>query len=109
MKIHEIAYEDIFALRLARLRSQKGVSARDMSLSIGQNPNYINLIENGRALPSMTVFFYICEYLKITPSEFFDLDSSQPEALRGLVEKLKRLPPEYLQHIVAIVDGLVKR
>lgn len=99
MKIHEIAYEDIFALRLARLRSQNGVSARDMSLSIGQNPNYINLIENGRALPSMTVFFYICEYLNITPSEFFDLDSSQPEALRELVEKLKRLPPEYLQHI----------
>ena len=108
MKERDVVYEDVFALRLARLRSNKGISARDMSLSIGQNPNYINLIENGRALPSMTGFFYICEYLKITPSEFFDLDSSQPEALRGLVEKLKRLPPEYLKHIEAIVDGLEK-
>ena len=106
MKNREVVYEDVFALRLARLRSLKGVSARDMSLSIGQNPNYINLIENGRALPSMTVFFYICEFLNITPSEFFDLDSSQPDALRELTEKLKKLPPKYLRHIEAIVDGL---
>ncbi len=41
----------------------KRVSARDMSLSIGQNAGYINTIESGKAFPSMTVFFYICEYL----------------------------------------------
>ena len=108
MENKDVVYEEVFALRLARLRLQKGVSARDMSLSIGQNQNYINLIENGKNLPSMTVFFYICEFLNITPSEFFDLESSQPEALRELVEKLKRLPPEYLKHIEAIVDGLEK-
>lgn len=28
--------------RIVQLRTQKGVSARDMSLSIGQNKNYIN-------------------------------------------------------------------
>ena len=108
MENKDLVYEEAFALRLSRLRAQKGVSARDMSLSIGQNPGYINVIENGRALPSMTVFFYICEFLNITPSEFFDLESSQPEALRELVEKLKKLPPEYLKHIDAIVDGLAE-
>lgn len=30
-----------FCKRLAQLRINKGVSARDMSLSIGQSPNYI--------------------------------------------------------------------
>ncbi len=109
MENKDVVYEDVFALRLSRLRNQKGVSARDMSLSIGQNQNYINNIESGRSLPSMTVFFYICEFLNITPSEFFDLESSQPEALRELVEKLKKLPPEYLKHIDAIVDGLAER
>ena len=39
-------YETEFAQRLAQLRVQKGTSARDMSLSIGQNPGYINAIEN---------------------------------------------------------------
>ena len=63
--------EKDFALRLARLREKKGVSARDMSLSIGQNPGYINNIETGKAKPSMDGFFFICEYLGITPREFF--------------------------------------
>ena len=54
-------YEDNFSRRLTYLRVQKGVSARDMSLSIGQNPGYINNIETGKSLPSMTNFFYICE------------------------------------------------
>lgn len=109
MENKDVVYEEQFALRLARLRLQKGVSARDMSLSIGQNRNYINMIENGRALHSMTVFFYICEFLNVTPSEFFDLDSGAPEALRKLTGQLKRLPPEYLEHISAIVEGLEKR
>ena len=47
-------YGEDFAVRLARLRNKKGVSARDMSLSIGQNAGYINAIESGKALPSMS-------------------------------------------------------
>ena len=38
--------DDLFAKRLAQLRNQKGVSARDMSLSLGQGAGYINNIEN---------------------------------------------------------------
>ena len=49
--------EKEFSLRLAQLRGEKGVSARDMSLSIGQNASYINNIQNGKALPTMTGFF----------------------------------------------------
>ncbi len=105
----DVVYEEVFALRLSKLRNQKGVSARDMSLSIGQNQNYINNIESGRSLPSLTGFFYICEFLNITPSEFFDLDSNDPVALRELTGKLKKLPPEYLSHIEAIVDGLAEK
>ena len=60
-----------FIARLTQLRLKHGVSARDMSLSLGQNSGYINNIECGKALPSMSVFFYICEYLKITPKDFF--------------------------------------
>ena len=44
-------YEDFLPERLARLRTQKGVSARDMSLSLGQANNYINNIENKKSLP----------------------------------------------------------
>ena len=69
--------DDLFAKRLAQLRNQKGVSARDMSLSLGQGAGYINNIENKNNLPSMTVFFYICTYLDVTPKEFFDFDNAR--------------------------------
>lgn len=101
-------FEDDFSRRLSELREKKGVSARDMSLSIGQNPGYINTIENGHSLPSMAVFLSICDYLEVTPSEFFDLASKTPEKLRGIVEDLKKLDDEQLASIETIVKGLAR-
>lgn len=101
-------YEEMFPIRLAELRTKKGVSARDMSLSIGQNPGYINNIETGKALPSMSAFFFICDFLGITPKEFFDTDSKDPEELRTLTENLKKLDQNQLQNISSIVKGLIK-
>lgn len=100
-------YEDIFPVRLTQLRINKGVSARDMSLSIGQNAGYINNIESGKSLPSMTGFFYICEYLNISPQEFFETDCSQPEEVHDLIKDLKRLNRRQLQNISSIVQDLV--
>lgn len=101
-------YEDEFSARLSYLRLQKGVSARDMSLSIGQNAGYINNIETGKALPSMSAFFYICEFLNISPKDFFDTDCSCPENLAELINDLKKVDPEQLHHISAIVKGLIQ-
>ena len=46
-----------FARRMSQLRQAKGVSARDMSLSLGQSAGYINNIENKKSLPAMQSFF----------------------------------------------------
>ena len=101
-------YEEMFSKRLAQLRMQKGVSARDMSLSLGQNHGYINSIENGKTFPTMTNFFYICEYLHITPKEFFEDGSADPETIRKMVENLKRLDGEPVDALSKIVEGLAK-
>jgi len=98
--------EEFIAERLLQLRQTKGASARDMSLSIGQNPNYINHIENRKMLPSMRAFFYICEYLNITPLNFFDVGSSQPEQLNDVMENLKKLDEKSLSYIAGIVKEL---
>ena len=98
----------MFPTRLAELRNKKGVSARDMSLSIGQNPGYINNIETGKALPSMSAFFFICDFLGISPQEFFDTESKDPEEIRILTKNLKKLDINQLKNISAIVEGLVK-
>ena len=101
-------YRDEFGLRLAQLREQKGVSARDMSLSLGQNHSYINNIENGRAMPAMNVFFYICEYLNVTPSEFFETESINPEKVNAIIKDLKKLDDKQLDTISALIKGLIK-
>ncbi len=101
-------YEDQFPLRLAQLRQLRGVSARDMSLSIGQNAGYINNIESGKALPSMGNFFFICRYLNITPSAFFDTEVQNPEKLTALNQKLKRLSSAQLASISTLVDGIIR-
>lgn len=97
-----------FSLRLAQLRNEKGVSARDMSLSIGQNASYINNIENGKALPSMSGFFYICEYLNISPKDFFDTDNKAPEKIKVVLKDLEKIDNEYLDSIANIIKGLAK-
>lgn len=96
--------EKSISMRLAALRTKKNVSAREMSLAIGQNPNYINHIETGGAIPSLNGLSYICEYLGITMSEFFDFDSSNPARLNKINEYLKKLNDEKLE----IVENLVK-
>ena len=80
-------FEDFLPDRLAKLRIQKGVSARDMSLSLGQANNYINTIENKKSLPSMQSFFYICDFLGVTPQEFFDEGNNNPESSANSLQK----------------------
>ena len=102
-------YEDFVPERLAQLRTQKGVSARDMSLSLGQANNYINNIENKKSLPAMQSFFYICEYLGVTPQEFFDEENAYPEALHEFITEAKKLDPKSLSYILGIMKELNSR
>lgn len=95
-----------FSKRLAQLRINNGSSARDMSLSLGQGATYINNIENGIAFPSMTAFFYICEFLGITPSEFFDTECPDPSKLNELKEEAKELNTMELNHLIEIVRDI---
>ena len=97
-----------FIKRLVELRVNKGVSARDMSLSIGQSAGYINNIENGVNYPSMTVFFYICDYLGITPKEFFDTETSNPSKSNELMDAAKGLSRDQLDSLIVIAKGLQK-
>lgn len=101
-------YEEFLSERIAKLRSIKNVSARDMSLSIGQNENYINHIENGKSMPSMQGFFYICEYFNITPKEFFDDGTSNPALMQALIDDVNKLDEKQITNIHEIVKGLKK-
>lgn len=102
-------YEEFTQNRITQLRLQKNVSARDMSLSLGQNSNYINQIENKKTMPSLQGLFYICEYFGITPQEFFDEGSSHPVQLAELMEDMKKLDSSMLACIAGLVKEIVNQ
>ena len=101
-------YTQWFSERLAQLRMEKGVSARDMSLSLGQSESYINKIENKRTMPSMIGFFYICEYLGIEPKDFFDTQTISPTKATEIIQELGKLSTEKADHILQIIKDMTE-
>ena len=99
-------YEDLIAKRLVKLRELKGVTAREMSLDIGQNPSYINRIENQKSMPSIQGLYYICEYFKITPGEFFTESNENPTLANELSEKIRKMSPMQMESLKSIIDGI---
>ena len=103
-----IDYFEWLPKRISQLRTEKGVSARDMSLSLGQSESYINKIENSRTLPSMAGFLYICDYFGISPQEFFDTDGLSPRKTRELLEEAEKLTPSQTEHILQIIRDITE-
>ena len=101
--------EKFVSERIAALRTARNSSARDMSLSLGQSTNYINSIENKHSLPSMSMFLYICEFLGISPMDFFDEGNKDPELVARTAEAMKGLDKEDLELVYALVSRLSKK
>ena len=97
---------EMFAERLSKLRIEKGVSARNMSLSLGQSADYINRIENGKSFPSMPSFFNICEYLEIVPSDFFNMDIDNPKIVSDMTESLNKLNEDTRKLLLELIGKL---
>lgn len=101
-------YEEKFVERLTRLRMNKGVSAREMSLALGQSVNYINHIENKKVLPSMVSFFNICDYLEITPQEFFTFETPVPLLCSEILSNLRLLDKAEIDSLNTIIKSMAK-
>lgn len=97
-----------FSERMASLRIQRGVSARDMSLSLGQSAGYINNIENGVNFPSMSMFFLICDFLNVTERDFFDMNLTNPSKARELYDVCRDLGDDQLKNLIALAKDLKK-
>lgn len=101
-------YPEFIQERIARLRTDKNISARDMSFSLGQSESYINNIENKRALPSMQMFLYICEFLEVEPSEFFNEGVEYPGKLKEAMYVFEKLSPKQLDMLIGIAKKMKK-
>lgn len=54
----------------------------------------------------MAGFFYICEYLEITPQEFFDTGTKNPTKAQELLNVVKGLSNEKLDNLIALAKSI---
>ena len=100
--------DNFFCDRLRYLRNERKISAREMSLALGQNETYINKIETGQRSVSMEGFFKICNYLEVSPATFFDesihntrIDSQE------LLSAFRKLNSNQAEYLFALIQDLL--
>lgn len=102
-------YEDFVRERITALRLKKGVSEYQMSYDLGYSRSYVYNISSGKSLPPLKEFFAICDYLGITPRDFFDTEISQPQLIQKAVDGLKNLDDSDVLMILSYIDRLNKK
>ncbi len=95
--------------RIAFLRTNKNISARELSLRLGQSEGYINSIENGKSNPSVQMLGYICEELGVSMSDFYDEDNKYPDLIKDIIKEAKRLDKKSLEGVLSVMKNMGKK
>ena len=92
--------------RISSLRQEKQISERKMSLDLGHSTSYIRSITSGRALPSMSEFLYICEYLGVTPMEFFNEERKTTLPQQEAFEHIYSMSDEDIRLLIGFIERM---
>ena len=92
--------------RISVLRTKKNVSEYRMSTDLGHSKSYIQSISSGKSMPSMGEFLYICDYLGVTPREFFDDSINDPQLVQELYELTRNMSEANLKILVDLAKRL---
>ena len=98
--------EQFIRERITQLRLQKGVSEYQMSYDLGHSRGYVYNISSGKALPPMKEFLAICDYFEITPQQFFDASTRNPELVQKAISGLKELSEDDLLMLLSLINRL---
>lgn len=94
--------------RIKELRELYNISANKLAISLGIDPSNISKIENGASKPSLDLLMKICDYFKISMSDFFS-DGINTEILsdgaKELLYNSKNLTPEQLDSINRLIKA----
>lgn len=89
--------------RYATIRLAHNISARKLSLELGQSTEYINQIENGKNMPSLEGLFNFCDYFGITLGEFFEENYAYPIEYKKIIQELNKLDTLELKQIYDLI------
>lgn len=94
--------------RITQLRLRKGVSEYKMSYDLGHSRGYVHNISSGKATPPMKEFFAICEYFELTPQQFFDEGTQNPELIQKAINGMKQLSEDDMLMLLGFINRLLK-
>ncbi len=100
--------EDFVRERITNLRIKKGVSEYQMSYDLGHSRGYVYNISSGKALPPLKEFFAICDYFEITPQQFFDDSTKNPELIQKAIEGMKQLDESDMLMLLSWINRMLK-
>lgn len=95
--------KEFIGRRISKLRNAKQISARKLSIDLGQSENYITKIENGQNNITMEGLFNICDYFKISLSDFFDDKTEYPLQYRKILDELNKLDSIELEKVYDMI------
>jgi len=96
--------------RIEDLCSDRNVAMHKMSIDMGHARTYVHKITTGHSMPSVSELLYICQYLKITPEEFFRVDTEPvPIAKQEVIEDILSLPVDDVLTLKPIIERLKKK
>lgn len=95
--------------RITQLRLRKGVSEYRMSYDLGHSRGYVHNISSGKALPPMKEFFAICDYFGLTPQQFFDEGTQNPELIQKAIAGMKQLDETDLLILLGLINRLLEK
>ena len=101
-------YEEFVRDRITQLRLKKGVSEYQMSYDLGHSRGYVYNISSGKALPPLKEFFAICDYFNLTPQQFFDESTRNPDLKQKAVDGMKKLSEDDMLMLLGFINRMLK-
>ena len=101
-------YENFVRMRITQLRPRQHISEHKMSLDLGKSGSYMRNISTGKALPSMHEFLRICDYLGVTPQEFFTGAGDETDRI-NIFNRLQDLDDGDIQKLQIILDWIEEK
>lgn len=95
--------------RIIQLRLRKGVSEYKMSYDLGHSRGYVHNISSGKATPPIKEFFAICEYFELTPQQFFDEGTQNPELIQKAINGMKQLDEKDMLMLLGFINRMLEK
>ena len=68
--------------------------------------SYIQSLTSGRSLPTMQSFLDICDYLEVTPQQFFDSELHNLPLIDKATDLMKQLDDEDMLALISMLNRL---